>query len=77
VLVEGVDRHAAGDDLKRQRLRSGASAAFVLAGEDQLDLLRSADVEIIGHQRFEEAWRGASETSVREISIWRMDSSHQ
>src|SRR6202171_5421310 len=58
VLVEGVDGDlgAAGDDLglERQWLGSGASAAFVLAGEDQLDLVRPSDVEIVGDQGFKE-----------------------
>jgi hypothetical protein len=47
--------------------------------EDELDLVRSADVEIVGDRCFEEgpARRGASKTMVLETSIWRMESSHQ
>ncbi|AFJ35172.1 hypothetical protein W7S_11025 [Mycobacterium sp. MOTT36Y] len=53
--VEGVDVDlgAVGDDLGLELATSRASPALA-AFEDELDELRAADVEVVGHQRLEE-----------------------
>ena len=73
-----VDLGAVGDNLGLVLATCLGAAAFA-AFEDQLDQLRAADVEVVGDQGLEEprAWRGTSNTRVREVSIWRIDSSHQ
>ncbi len=85
VLVVGVDGDpdgVAGVDagaIDRLYLR-WASPPARMAGEDDLGPVGSADVEVVDHQRLEErpgVPRGASKTRVREVSIWRIDSSHQ
>src|SRR6476659_6470719 len=79
----GEDR---GDDLVAQgeqggdrALGSGASAAFVLAREDQFDLFGRpiSRLSATSASKKERAWRGASNTRVRDTSTWRIDSSHQ
>jgi hypothetical protein len=47
-----------------------------LSLEDQLDIIWSAQVEVIGHQRLEEG-TSAMKTRVRDVSILRIESSHQ
>ena len=81
VLVEGVhgDLGAAGDDLGLELAAGGALTAADLAVEDDLDGVRTAEVEVVGDQRLEEAARiaGLGEHQVRETSIWAIDNSHQ
>jgi hypothetical protein len=50
-----------------------------VAPEDDLDVLGASQVEVVGHQRFEEGpgVAGASSTMVRDVSTWRMVRSHQ
>ena len=74
VLVEGVDGDlgAAGDDLGLELADGGALSAADLAVEEDLDGVRAAEVKVVGDQGFKEprAWRGASNTRVRETSTW-------
>ena len=46
--------------LERQRVVALSAAAFVLAGEDQLDLVGAADVEFVGDQGLEAPCRPTS-----------------
>src|SRR5206468_6701277 len=59
VLVEGVDGDlgAAGDDLGLELAAGGALTAADLAVEDDLDGVRTAEVEVVGDQRLKEAAR--------------------
>ena len=77
LLVEHVDGDvgAAGDDL-------GGELAGCCVGstvEDDLHLVGTADVQVVGDDGFEEAAgpAGRSNTIVRDTSIWRIDNSHQ
>ena len=83
VLVEDVDGHAV------RRVMTlvlntpgwrGAGRLRTCAAEDDLDVVRAAEVEVVGDQRLEERpgmARRRSNTMVRETSTWRIDSSHQ
>lgn len=57
MLVEGVEGRlgVAGSDLGLGQRGGGefVAATFVLAGKQQFHGLRAADIEIVGHQRFE------------------------
>src|SRR2546422_7957264 len=58
MLVEGVDGDVdpAGDDLGLEHSGGGALGAVTdLTAEDDLDLIGAAHVEVVGHQRLEEA----------------------
>jgi len=80
VPLEGVDVDlgAVGDDVGLE-LPAGFGAAVLAALENQLDQFRAADVEVVGPRASKNAraCRGASTTRVREVSTWRIDSSHQ
>lgn len=72
--VAGVDPGLVG-----RFLLGGPAPAAGMAGEDHLDVVGSADVEVVGDQGLEErpGPPGGSNTRVREVSICRIDSSHQ
>jgi len=79
VPVEGVDVDlgAVGDD-PRLVFTSRRASPSLAPPEGELDHLRAADIEVVGHQGLEESpgapWRVEDQ---REVSTWRIDSSHQ